>query len=134
MKLARTITYNPAFFTVVPLIHVLLLPFVFFSLGSTFVLQPGLAVNLPLSSYSLAPQQNPEVVSIISGAVPTLYHRDERVTLDQFKKNLSVVVARERSLIIKADRGTPYALVVEVMNEALSQGFSVVLATAEPGR
>jgi biopolymer transport protein ExbD len=41
---------------------------------------------------------------------------------------------RDRSLIIKADRGTPYDLVMQITNQALQNGFSVILAAQPAGR
>ena len=41
---------------------------------------------------------------------------------------------KQRSLIIKADRNTPYDLVLQIMNAGLRHGFSVALATAPEPR
>ena len=70
MKLSRTVSHNPALFNLIPLVNVVFLLLIFFALSTTFVLQPGIAVTLPYSSYSLAPQRNPQIVSITSAPCP----------------------------------------------------------------
>lgn len=129
MKLTRTLKFNPALFSVIPLINVIFLVVVFFALSSRFVLQPGMMVTLPASSFTLGPRVDAQIVSITGGPTPSIYHRDQRVTIDELRQRLAATNVRERSLIIKADKSTPYDLVVQVTDEALKLGFSVVLAT-----
>jgi biopolymer transport protein ExbD len=129
MKLTRTLEIHPALFNVVPLINVVFLVVVFFALSSRFVLQPGMAINLPVSGFTLGPQRDAKIVSVTSAPVPSIYFRDKKVTIEELRQQLTDSRGKERSLIIKADRGTPYDLVVQLMNEGLKLGFSVVLAT-----
>ena len=133
MKLERNLSINPALFSVVPLINVLFLVVVFFSMSSRFVLQPGMAVTLPTSPFALGPQRAAQIVTVTAAPVPGIYFRDRKVTLDEFRQQLGDGRARQRTLIVKADRGTPYDFAVQVMNEGLKLGFSVVLA-ASPER
>ena len=51
------------------------------------------------------------------------------MSLEELRQRLAETKVRERSLIIKADKNTPYDLVVRITDEALKLGFSVVLAT-----
>lgn len=129
MKLTRALKFNPALFGVIPLINVIFLVVLFFTLSSRFVLQPGLAVTLPASSFTLGPRVDAQIVSVTAAPVPVIYHRDQRVTLDELRQRLAETKVRERSLIIKADKSTPYDLVVRITDEALKLGFSVILAT-----
>lgn len=129
MKLTRTLKFNPALFGVIPLINVIFLVVLFFTLSSRFVLQPGLAVTLPASSFTLGPRVDAQIVSVTAAPVPVIYHRDQRVSLDELRQRLAETKVRERSLIIKADKNTPYDLVVRITDEALNLGFQVILAT-----
>ena len=129
MKLTRTLKFNPAIISLIPLVNVCFLVVIFFALSSRFMLQPGLAVTLPISSYTLTPQDDAPLVSITAAPVAAIYFRDEKVTLDELRARLAGGRARGRSLIVKADRSTPYDTLVQVMNAGLSQGFSIVLAT-----
>jgi biopolymer transport protein ExbD len=129
MKLTRTFQINPALFGIIPLVNVLFLVVFFFALSARFVLQPGLAVSLPSSSFTLSPRVDAQIISVTAAPVPTIYHRDQRVSLSELRQRLSQSTVKERSVILKADRNTPYDLVVQITDEALKLGFSVVLAT-----
>ena len=130
MKLTRTLRIPAWLFSVIPLVNVVFLVVVFFALSSRFVLQPGMAVTLPASSFTLAPRDGAQIISITSAPVSAIYFHDQRVTADELRQRLGESRAKERSVIIKADQDTPYALVVQLTDEALRLGFSVVLATS----
>lgn len=133
MKLTRTAHFNPALFGVIPLVNVLFLLLIFFAMSRTFVVQPGISVALPFSTFSLAPQHQPQIVSIAAEPVPAIYFRDRKMSFEQFAKSLAEGRVKDATLIIRADRATPYDLIVKVMNEGLGAGYNVVLATtAEP--
>lgn len=130
MKLQRTVKYEPGLFNAVPLITVLFLVLAFVTLTNTFVLQPGISISLPFSSFSLGPQRNPQIVSITAGAIPTIYFHDEKVSVADLDQKLSQPANQERSLIVRADRAAPYDLISQVMNLGLQHGYSVVLAAS----
>ena len=105
----------------------------FLVLSSNFILQPGISVSVPLSRFTLGPQINPQIISITGGAAPAIYFRDQKVALNQLGPLLDEAKKEGRPIIIKADRLTPYALVVEVTNLSLERGItSVALATTPP--
>lgn len=131
MKLARTKEYHFSWVGLVAFLDVLFLLILFLLLSSNFILQPGISVSLPVSRFTLSPQLNPQIISITGGAVPAVYFRDQKVGLDQLGPLLDEAKRESRPVIIKADRLTPYELVVSVTNAALEHGISSVsLATA----
>jgi biopolymer transport protein ExbD len=133
MKLSRTKEYNFGWMVIVPLLDIVFLLIFFLLLSSNFILQPGISVSLPFSQFTLGPQVNPQIVSITGGAAPAIYFRDQRTTLEQLGPLLDDAKREGRSIIIKADRFTPYELVVTVTNVALEHGItSVALATTPP--
>ena len=133
MKLHRTVKYDPELFNLIPWINVLFLVVAFATLGSAFVVQPGLAVTLPVSSFALSPQRHPQIVSITAGALPTIYFQDQKVEIKELEERLSHSGSKDRSLVIRADRAVPYELVSAVMNLGLRQGYAVaVAATSQP--
>jgi biopolymer transport protein ExbD len=131
MKLSRTVNHNPALFNLIPLVNVVFLVLLFFALSNTFVLQPGISVTLPYSSFTLAPQRNPQIVSITAAPVPAIFFHDQKVSLEELGRNLGDSRIKNRTLIVKADRSTPYELIMQIANEGLQNGFSVVFATNE---
>ena len=133
MKLSRTKEYQFSWLAAIPLLDVIFLLIFFLVLSSNFILQPGISVSVPLSRFTLGPQINPQIISITGGAAPAIYFRDQKVALDQLGPLLDEAKKEGRPIIIKADRLTPYALVVEVTNLALEHGItSVALATTPP--
>ena len=79
MKLHRTVKYNPELFNLIPLINVLFLAVAFAMLATSFVVQPGLSVALPVSSFVLSPQRHPQIVSLTAGALPAKPEKTEKV-------------------------------------------------------
>lgn len=131
MKLSRTKEYQFSWLAAIPLLDVIFLLIFFLVLSSNFILQPGISVSVPLSRFTLGPQINPQIISITGGAAPAIYFRDQKVALNQLGPLLDEAKKEGRPIIIKADRLSPYALVVEVTNLALERGItSVALATA----
>ena len=54
------------------------------------------------------------------------------MTLDELGRQLASYRGTPRTIILRADGGTPYQSVVAVMNQALQQQYSGALATV-PG-
>jgi biopolymer transport protein ExbD len=103
----------------------------FLLLSSSFILQPGISVNVPFSKFMLAPQVKYQIVSITNGA--TVYFRDQKVSIDELGQQFDTARREGRSIVIKADRSTPYEIVIRVANLALEHGVpSVSLATTTP--
>lgn len=133
MKLSRTKDYNFGWLIVLSLVDIVFLLMFFLLLSSNFILQPGISVSLPFSRFTLGPQTNQQIISITGGAAPAIYFRDQRTSLEQLGPLLDEAKREGRSIIIKADRLTPYELVVAVTNAALDHGItSVALATTLP--
>lgn len=133
MKLSRTKEYNFGWLVVFPLIDVVFLLIFFTLLSSNFILQPGIAISAPATPFLLGAQRNPQIISITGGAVPSIYFRDQKTSIAQLGPLLDEAKRENRSIIIKADRQTPYELVVAVTNVALEHGISSVsLAGASP--
>jgi biopolymer transport protein ExbD len=133
MKLSRTKEYNFGWLVVFPLIDIVFLLIFFTLLSSNFILQPGIAIAAPATPFLLGAQRNQQIISITGGAVPAIYFRDQKVSLDSLGPLLDDAKRENRSIIIRADRQTPYELVVTVTNAALEHGISSVsLAGALP--
>jgi len=133
MKLSRTKEYNFGWLVVIPLLDVIFILVFFLLISPHFMLQPGISVSMPFSRFTLGPQINQQIISITGGAASAIYFRDQKVTLDQLGPMLEAAKRDSQSIIIKADRFTPYEMVVAVTNAALEHGItSVALATTPP--
>ncbi|MDD4932718.1 MAG: biopolymer transporter ExbD [Methylacidiphilaceae bacterium] len=127
----------------VPLVTVVFLLLLFFLLGSSFVTQPGLVVELPKSSLGVRLPSGGWIVSVTlapetkggAGRKPLIFCNDEIFDLPGLRKLLEEA-SRGRppqTLVIRADKEAPAGLLVEIMNAALAQKWSVLLATQPEG-
>ena len=132
MKLRRTTEYHFGWLSVIAGIDVVFLLILFLLLSSNFLLQPGISVSLPVSRFTLGPQVNPQIISITGGPAPAVYFRDQRVGIDQLGPLLDAAKNEGRPVIIKADRLTPYEVVVAVTNAALEHGITNVALASSP--
>jgi biopolymer transport protein ExbD len=81
-----------------------------------------------VSTFTLSPLSDPLVVTITAAPVPTVYFREQRVTLQELDVLLQNKQLAGRLVVVRADSGTPYERVAEISNAALRRGFSVALA------
>lgn len=130
MKLRRSFNFSPALFGFIPLLNVLFLVLVFWVTGSKFILQPGVQVSLPATSFALGPQRNADIVTITSGLTPAIYHRGRKVTADELTAQFALNSAPDRTVIIKADQLAPSGVVRDIMDKAQQYGFTVIWAGA----
>src|SRR3989441_12641215 len=101
MKLHRTINFNFAWIVLVALVDVAFLLVFFLLLSSNFILQPGISVAMPFSRFTLGPQVNQQIISITGGAVPAIYFREQKITLDQLGPLLDASKREGHSIIVK---------------------------------
>lgn len=131
MKLVRAVRPNFSLLPFSAATDVVFLLVLFLLLGSNFVLQPGIAVSVPFSPFTMTRDINARILTITGPPVPWLYFDDRRIELQELPDLLAEIDSADRHLIIKADRDTPYDLVVSASNHALEQGYSVTLATSQ---
>jgi len=134
MKLSRTINFNFGWLVLVSLVDLAFLLVFFLLLSSNFILQQGISISMPFSRFALGPQANRQIISITGGAVPAIYFRDQKVTMEQLGPLLDAAKRNDQSIIIKADRSTSYETVAEVANAALEHGVTAVALAATPPR
>ena len=129
MKLHRSPQPRQSLIYLAPFISVGLVLLGLLPLCTTFLLQPGIAVNVPLSPFLLLPQQDPAIVSITASPTPTVFFENEEVPRDDLGRYLDKRNSQSRTVILKADRNAPLEMVVDVMNQVIRRGYGVVLAT-----
>lgn len=131
MKLRRTPAPRPVLLFLAPALALLLILVFFLMLSNTFMLQPGVSVNVPQSPFVLSPQKNPRIVSITAPPLSAIFYENEETDVAALRKKLTDLRGRSQTIIIKADKHALYDNISAVMNVALELGFPVVLATAE---
>jgi len=134
MKLSRTKEYNFGWLVFLAVADVTFLLVFFLLLSSNFILQQGISVSMPFSRFTLGPQTKQQIISITGGTVPAIYYRDQKVTIAQLGPLLDAAKRDGLSIIIRADRSTPYEIVAQVTNAVLEHGITSVALAATPSR
>ena len=105
------------------LIDVLFLLLIFFMVTSTFLEQPGMKLELPSAKSTEISQVEKLVLYIGPGG--EIIFNDQTVTLDDLESVIkeAVPLAKEKTLVLKADKTVQHGTVVAVMDIAKRAGL-----------
>ncbi|MCX6974878.1 MAG: biopolymer transporter ExbD [Verrucomicrobia bacterium] len=131
MKIQRTPGLHPALMFIAPSLNVVLLLVFYIILSTSFLLQPGVMVDVPQSPFLLAPQRNPLIISIAAAPLSSIYFENDAVTFDELRTKLKEYGGRNHTVIIKTDRRSAVEQLAQVMTVSLSLGYPTVIATSE---
>jgi biopolymer transport protein ExbD len=131
VKIQRTPGLHPALMFIAPSLNVVLLLVFYIILSTSFLLQPGVMVDVPQSPFLLAPQRNPLIISIAAAPLSSIYFENEAVTFDELRTKLKEYGGRNHTVIIKTDRRSAVEQLAQVMTVSLSLGYPTVIATSE---
>ena len=131
MKIQRTPSLHPALMFIAPSLNVVLLLVFYIILSTSFLLQPGVMVDVPQSPFLLAPQRNPLIISIAAAPLSSIYFENDAVTFDELRTKLKEYGGRNHTVIIKTDRRSAVEQLTQVMTVSLSLGYPTVIATSE---
>lgn len=132
MKFPRHYSITKGELNIAPLIDVVFLQLIYFMLTSSFIMQPGIRINLPQATTSETITEKEVLVSITKeGAI---FYRETPLTMEQLEKVLQDLVAinKDRVLIIKGDRKAEHGIVVGVMDIARRTGISKIVIGTLP--
>lgn len=117
---------------ITPLIDVLFILIIFFTISSTFLEQPGIKLELPTAKTSETQKTEKAVLYINDDA--TLFFMNEPVTLENLPERLQEAMTTniDKSLIISADKKVQHGLVVKVMDIARANGVAKLVISTEP--
>ncbi len=109
-------------FNTISLTDIIFLLLIFFLLSSTFILQPGIKVQLPRTTTTEISSEKSIVVSITKDGA--LFLNDDFVSIDQLGAKLRTMLIDIGNpiLIIRADKNILLERVVEVMDRAKGAG------------
>lgn len=124
----------------IPMIDVVFQLVVFFMVTSTFVMTPGIALDLPESTSSEPVVVNRVVVTVVEPG--RIYLNRDLVSFEELRGELSLLdeqaeraEAGAKSAIIEADADVPYETIVSVLDVLRQSGYrGIALRTLEEGR
>jgi biopolymer transport protein ExbD len=114
----------------VPLVNVVLLLVLFLIIHSSYVVQPGITVDLPAAPFVSGAHYGAMVVTVSQEGL--VFFNDERTTLEGLGAAFSQAAfdQPDSTLVIEADAQVRNATLVRIYNMAMSAGVKkVVLAT-----
>jgi biopolymer transport protein ExbD len=130
MKLVTTLPERPGFLHVLPLFNLFALLLVFLLLGPSFLMQAGVAVELPPSRFQMERYAQPVVVSIAAGPPAALYFERRPVSMGELaellEKRRGEGTPGENTVLLRSDQGVAVGIEREVMELALGKAFRVV--------
>ena len=109
---------------IAPLIDMIFLLLIFFMLTSSFVIQPGIKVNLPKAVTSEAVKL--ENIEIIVSSENLTYLDGKIITTQEIKNLLKQVAKRNQPILIKADRRASLGKVVEIWDMCRDLGIAQI--------
>jgi biopolymer transport protein ExbD len=118
---------------ITPLVDMVFLLLIFFMLSTTFIVTPGIKVNLPRSSAEKVTQEKKEVQVVIT--------EDNKVFVDRMLVDVAELERRlvgvgqqdpQTLIIIKADAKALHGKVVEVMDIAKQSGLDRLAIATQP--
>ena len=132
MKFSRRYSLTKGELNIAPLIDVVFLQLIYFMLTSSFIMQPGIKINLPQAITSETVSEKEIIVDISKeGAI---FFRDNPVTMEELKTIFQNAVSldRDKVLIIKGDQKTAHGIVVGVMDTARTVGINKIVIGTIP--
>jgi len=109
---------------IAPLIDIVFQLLIFFMLTSSFVIQPGIKVNLPKAVTSEVVKF--ENIDILVTSENVTYLNGKVVTTAELKMLLKQAAKRNQTILIKADRRASLGRVVEVWDLARELGITQI--------
>ncbi len=109
---------------IAPLIDVVFLLIIFFMLTSSFVMQPGIKVNLPKAVTSEVVKQ--ERIEVVVSGENVTYFNGKVVTFQELKSLIKQVAKRNQPILIKADKRASLGRVVEIWDLSRDLGISQI--------
>ena len=127
-KLPRKISIN-----LTPLIDVLFILIIFFTVSSTFLEQPGIELKLPEAESSQS--HTAQKVIIYVDKDENLFLNDDSVTIDNLVKSVESLISAQtdKSVVLHADQQVPHGIIINIMDRLRKQGiYKIVISTAKP--
>jgi len=109
---------------IAPLIDMVFQLLIFFMLTSSFIMQPGIKVNLPKAVTSEVIKN--ENIEIIISSENVIYLNGKVTSLEELKSLFKQVAQRKQSILIKSDRRASLGRIVEIWDMARDIGVSQI--------
>ena len=113
-----------------PLIDMVFQLLIFFMLTSSFIVQPGIRVNLPKAVTSEAIHEKSMVILVTNSDL--VYLNERPITTKELDARLRIAAKEKKPLLIKADSRASMGKIVEIWDMCRDAGISQInIATSQ---
>ena len=132
MKFPKHYSMTKGDLNLTPLIDVVLLQLIYFMLTSSFIMQPGIKINLPQAVTTEKIEKREIFVSISKEG--NIFYKEKPVSLNEFEKMLSKKVRKNGglTLVIKGDAEARHGKIVQVMDISRKVGVEKIAIATMP--
>lgn len=109
---------------IAPLIDIVFQLLIFFMLTSTFIMQPGIKINLPKAVTSEAVKS--ENIELVVSSENVTYFNGKVITTAELKTLLKQAAKRNQPILIRADRRSSLGRVVEIWDMSRDLGITQI--------
>lgn len=116
-----------------PLIDVLFILIIFFTVSSTFMEQPGIELKLPEAESSQSHTTQKVIVYIDKDR--SLYLNDDPVTIENLGEAVESLISAQtdKSVVLNADKEVAHGIIIEIMDLLRKRGiYKIVVSTSKP--
>jgi len=116
-----------------PLIDVLFILIIFFTVSSTFMEQPGIELKLPEAESSQSHTAQKVIVYVDKDQ--NLFLNDDPVTIENLAESVESLISAQtdKSVVLNADTEVTHGIIIEIMDHLRKQGiYKIVVSTTKP--
>lgn len=120
---------------ITPLIDVLFILIIFFTVSSTFLEQPGIELKLPDAESSQT--HTAQKVIIYVDKDETIFLNDEQVNLEILVGYVQAKLAeqKDKSVVLRADTEVDHGVIINIMDLLRKKGiYKIIISTDKPLR
>lgn len=118
---------------ITPLIDVLFILIIFFTVSSTFLEQPGIELKLPEAESSRTHTHQKQIIYVDNNQ--TIFLNKEQVSLDQLASKVEnrLKDQSDKSVVLRADSDVSHGLIIRIMDSLRQRGiYKIVISTEKP--
>jgi len=118
---------------ITPLIDVLFILIIFFTVSSTFLEQPGIELKLPDAESSQTHTAQKVIIYIDKNE--TIYLNDEQVNINILVEYVQAKLAeqKEKNVVLRADTEVDHGVVINIMDLLRKKGiYKIIISTEKP--
>jgi len=131
IKLKKSQKSTVSLIDLAPMTDMVFQVLLFFIISSSFVVEPGIKVNLPKSQTSELQVQQKLVISVDKSQ--QIFVDNKPVPLNQLEEHIKLLLPyyQDKIVVIRADESVPHGLVVKIMDISKTAGAQKLAIATE---